>query len=165
MSDLLDMSGIGRERLQLRWVSSAEGKLFADYVCQVTEIISNLGKFDPEAHRLPLAAIRRTLETPRVRWLTGMEKELVEHQNVYGKKVDQTKYQEVLQGAIRHEYNKSLILELLAGTEGQQVRQLAEKTGLDLHTISNCLVELEKNGLAALAGYDGQHPKFISLAA
>ncbi len=112
-----------------------------------------------------LAAIRRTFETPRVRWLTGMEKELVEQQNVYGKQIDPDNYQELLHEAIRNEYNKSLILVSLAETEGQQVRQLAEKTGLDLHTISNCLVELEKGGLAELEGYDGEHPKFVRTAA
>ena len=94
-----------------------------------------------------------------------MEKELVEHRNVYGDKIDAEKYHALLHDAIRHEYNKSLILVSLIETEGQQVRQLAEKTGLDLHTVSNCLVELEKTGLAVLEGYDGQHPKFVRAAA
>lgn len=161
----MDLSGIGHQRLQLRWVSSAEGKLFAEYVGDVTGTITGLGKFDVAAHRLPLAAIRRTLETPRVRWLTGMEKELVEHKNVYGEKIDPSRYQDVLHGAITHEYNKSLVLVSLAETEGQEVRQLAGKTGLDLLTVSNCLVELEKIGLAELEGYEGQHPKFIRTAA
>ncbi len=149
----------------MRWVSSAEGKLFAEYVQQVNDTIAGLGKFDPEAHRVALAAVRRTLETPRVRWLTGMEKELVERQNVYGNKIDTKKYQDLLQEAIRHEYNKSLILVSLAEGEGQQIRQVAEKTGLDLHTVSNCVVELEKTGLAEVDGYEGKHPKFVRTAA
>ena len=139
--------------------------MFADYVQQASDIIAALGKFDVEANRVALSAVRRTFETPRVRWLTGMEKQLVERENVYGKKIDPDNYQELLHDAITHEYNKSLILVSLAETEGQQIRQLAEKTGLDLHTISNCLVELEKSGLAELNGYDGQHPKFIRTAA
>ena len=94
-----------------------------------------------------------------------MQRELVEHQNVYGAKIDPDNYEELLHDAISHEYNKSLILVSLAEKEGLQIRQLAEKTGLDLLTISNCLVELEKSGLAELEGYDGQHPKFVRTAA
>ena len=139
--------------------------MFADYVQQASDTITGLGKFDVETHHVALAAIRRTFETPRVRWLIGMEKELVEHQNVYGKQINPDNYQALLHDAIRHEFNKSLILVSLAEKEGQQIRQLAEKTGLDLLTISNCLVELEKSGLAELEGYDGQHPKFIRTAA
>jgi len=145
-------------------VSSAEGKLFADYVGQVTELITGLGRFDTQRYRVPLAAIRHTLETPRIRWLTGMEKELVEHHNVYGQKLDPDRYREVLNGAIVHEYNKSLVLVSLPETEGRQVRQLAEKTGLDLHTVATCLIELENMSLAETAGYEGQHPKFIRAA-
>ena len=161
----MDLSGIGGERLQLRWISSAEGKLFADYVNQVNDIILELGRFDATAHHLALAAIKRTLSTPRVRWLLGMELELVENQNVYGVPVDQEKYKEVLGSAVTQEYQKALVLEILAEKEGQLVRQIAEKSGLDLLTISNCLVALEQEGLAEQSGHEGQHPKFVRQAA
>jgi len=164
LSDLLDLSGIGRGRLCLRWVSSAEGKLFADYVSQVTEAIAGLGKFQAQDFRRPLAALRITLQTPRVRWLMGMEKELVEHHNVYGQKLDPERYQKLLGDAVEHEYHKALVLATLTETEGRQVRQLAEKTGLDLRTVSTCLVELENTHQVETAGYDGQHPTFIRKA-
>ncbi len=49
VEQLLDLGGIGRSRLQLRWVSAAEGQLFADYVTELlsAEKIGQYGYFDP----------------------------------------------------------------------------------------------------------------------
>lgn len=46
VEDLLEIAGIGKDRMQLRWVSAAEGQLFAEYVSQITELTRNLGPFD-----------------------------------------------------------------------------------------------------------------------
>ncbi len=149
----------------LRWVSSAEGKRFADYVSEANETILNLGRFDAGRHRLPLGAIKLALATPRVRWLTGMEKELVEHENVYGYKTDSEKYKTALNEALQQELEKALVLETLTAETGQSVRQISETTGLEIQTVSKCLVDLEHGGHASLKEYDGQHPKFIRQAA
>lgn len=162
---MFDLAGLESERLLLRWVSSAEGKLFADYVTEANETLAKLGKFDAAQYRLPLAAVRLALSTPRVRWLTGMEKKLVEHENVYGYKTDSTKYKAALNDALQQELEKALVLEALTADAGQSVRQISETTGLGLHTVSNCLVALEHEGRAEVEGYDGQHPKFIRQAA
>ena len=37
MEELLDLAGIGRDRMALRWVSAAEGQLFANTVKELTE--------------------------------------------------------------------------------------------------------------------------------
>lgn len=162
---LFDLAHLDSNRLWLRWVSSAEGKLFADYVNQVTETILEVGPFAADQHRLSLAAVKQTLATPRVRWLTGMEQELVAHETVYGHPIDPEKYQAVLQEAVRQEFEKALVLEALMENEGQSIRQLAARTDLALHTVSTVLVDLEQEGRAELQGYEGQHPKFIRQAA
>ncbi len=42
--ELLDLLGIDRRRLELQWVSSAEGARFAEIVTAFTNSIINLGK-------------------------------------------------------------------------------------------------------------------------
>ncbi len=162
---LFDRANLNSSRLWLRWVSSAEGKRFADYVNEVTETVLDLGPFEADRHRLSLAAVRQTLATPRIRWLTGMEQELVEHETVYGQAIDPEKYQAVLRESVQQEFEKALVRESLTEKEGQSVRQLAARTGLALETVSSAIVDLENDGKAALEGYDGQHPKFIRPAA
>ena len=87
VQDLLELSGIGRNRVQIRWVSAAEGQLFAEYATQISNITRELGPFDPEEFRLPIAAAEQTLNSPRIRWLLGLTKQLTEQGNVYNEKV------------------------------------------------------------------------------
>lgn len=161
LAALLDLAGIDRERVWLKWVSSAEGKLFAEYATSVSQAIEQLGPFDLDRYRLPLAAMRRTLSTTRIRWLTGMERELEEHGNVYGEKIPPDRYHEVLGRALREEYEQALVLESLDREEGRQVRQIAAATGLAVPAVSACLVNLERDGLAAVAGYDDRDPRLV----
>lgn len=163
LAELLDLSGVGRGRVWLKWVSSAEGKLFADYVDQVSRVVEDLGPFDKDHWHFPLAAMRRTLSSMRIRWLTGMERHLEEKGNVYGEKVAAERYQTLLRQALQEEYQKALVLESLNKEEGRLVRQIAAVTGLTVHTVATCLVDLEKEGLAGVAGYEDRDPRLIRL--
>lgn len=42
-ADLLDLLGIGRERLRLEWISASEGEKFANTMNEFTETIRTLG--------------------------------------------------------------------------------------------------------------------------
>jgi hypothetical protein len=164
VEQLLDLAGIGRDRMALRWVSAAEGQKFADTVTELTQTTSELGPFDRDQFSLQLAAVESVLKGARVRWLTGMDLHLTERGNVYGEKVDQEIFQKLMKEALQDEYQKALILETLK--EGpQSVREMAAKTALPVYTVSLRLNDLEKRGFAELKGYEGSTPKFISLAA
>jgi hypothetical protein len=161
---LLDISGIGYHRMQLRWVSSAEGPLFADYITQFSEQTQKLGPFDPEQFKLPLAAVEKTLSSPRIRWLIGMTKELTEAENVYHEKLKDETYKRQLKQITEEEYYKAMIVEVLRKGP-HSVHEMAEKIGLPVYSVSLYLNELERHGQAELTGYDGTTPKFIGLAA
>lgn len=161
---LLDMSGIGRSRMALRWVSAAEGQIFANTVTELTQSTKELGPFNPNQHKLQLAAVETVVKGPRMRWLTGMDRHLTEKGNVYGEKVDEEFFETMAKQSLVEEYQKALILESLR--EGpQSVREMAGKTGLPVYTVSTRLNDLERRGLAELKGYEGTTPKFIRLAA
>lgn len=159
LAHLLDTAGLGRDRLQVRWLSATEGQLFADYITELTGTIRDLGPLDREHLRLPLAAVERALESVAFRWLLGMERQLTERENVFHEKLPPARYQEVLKRAAVEEYQKALLFEALQ--EGPKtVRQLADSTRLPVYTVSQRLNDLERSGLADIAGHKGRDPSF-----
>jgi hypothetical protein len=161
---LLDLSGIGQDRMALKWVSAAEGQLFANIVSELTETTKALGPFDASRYSMQLAAIEGVIRAPRMRWLTGVDLHVTEHENVYGDKIDPAEYHRVAEQALQDEYQKALILESLK--EGPlSVREMAAKTGIPVYSVSLRLNDLERRGQAELKGFDGTTAKFVRLAA
>ena len=164
ITKLLNHAAIDPARVQLRRVSAAEGALFAQYVKEISATVSELGSFDPEQYQLQLKAIKRALGTRRLRWLSGMDYHLGQRENVYGEKTDPQLMQEVLDESIASEYDKAFILEMLA--EGPlSVREMAQKSGLPVYTVSTRLNELEREGQAEFHSHAGSTAKFIGTAA
>jgi hypothetical protein len=161
---LLQVAGIGQDRVQLRWVSSTEGQLFADYATDLTGVIQELGPINREQLRLPLAAVERALQTMQLRWLMNMEQQLTQKENVFHEKLDVQVYEGALRRTAEEEYQKALLWEVLM--EGPKtVRQMAEETGLPVYTVSLRLNDLERSGLADVSGHEGDTFKFKLLAA
>jgi hypothetical protein len=164
VEQLLDLAGIGSNRFQLRWVSAAEGQLFANYVTELSAAIGKLGPFQPDAFKLQLAAMETVLKSTRIRWLMGMDRHITEQENVYHEKVEATAYQTLLRQALADEYEKGLIFEALA--EGpQSVREVAGKTSLPVYTVSLRLNDLERAGQAQFHKFEGTTAKFVRPAA
>lgn len=161
---LLELAGIGLERVQLRWVSAAEGQLFANLVTELSAVIGEAGPFVLDEVKVALGAVEGALSSPRLRWLMGMERQLTERGNVYRDRVGEEEYGRLLRLAVEEEYRKALILEVLKGGP-RSVREIASQSGLGVYEVSQLLSEIEKAGQAELHGYDGTTPKFVSLAA
>jgi len=159
---LLDLSGIGRDRMAVRWLSAAEGRRFAEHVNEFSEKTRQLGPFDPREFELVLAAAGDALNSPRLRWLMGIEPQIIEKGNVYKEKIEAKEYWNLLKKAVEDEYHDALVLDVLK--EGaQSVREIALKTGLPVYTVSLRLGELERRHKAKLKGYDGSTSLFLSL--
>jgi F420-non-reducing hydrogenase iron-sulfur subunit len=161
---LLDLSGIGRARTALRWVSAAEGQRFAETVTELTASTAKLGSFDPGQYKLPLAAIESALKSPKLRWLVGMDRHLTERGNVYQEKVDEDRFSAMFGRVAEEEYQEALIAEVLKDGP-RSVREIAGIAGLPVYAVSIRLNNLERCGRAELHGYDGATPKFMSLPA
>lgn len=164
LEQLLDMAGIGGSRMALRWVSAAEGQLFANIVTEITQTTKALGPFDAEGSKLRLAAVQTVVGGPRMRWLTGMDRHVTERTNVYGEKVDEDRYQQLIHNSLKDEYHKALLLEALR-VGPLSVHEMADHTGLPVYTVSLRLNDLEKRSLVELQRYEGTTPKFVALAA
>jgi F420-non-reducing hydrogenase iron-sulfur subunit len=159
---LLDLTGIGRDRLAVRWLSAAEGRRFAEYVKEFSEKTRQLGPFDPREFELSLAAARDALNSQRLRWLMGIELQIIEKGNVFKEKMKEKEYRHLLQKVAEDEYHDALVLEVLKGG-AQSVREIALKTGLPVYTVSLRLGELERRHKAKLKGYDGNISLFSSI--
>lgn len=164
LDSILESSGIGKDRVHLRWASAAEAQPFADHVSEITGIVRELGPFPREQFQLQLSALARTLKTPRIKWLVGIDRQLTERENAYHEKTDPEYLQQVLSSALQNEYQKSLLLEVMQ-QEALTVPEMSEQTGMPLYTVSQRLNDLEVNGLAEFKEYDGRNPRFISLEA
>ena len=159
---LLDLTGIGRDRMAVRWLSAAEGRLFAEHVNKFSEKTRQLGPFDPREFELVLAAARDALNSPRLRWLMGIEPQIIEKGNVFKEKIEEKEYWNLLKKAVEDEYHDALVLEILK-EDTQSVREIALKTGLPVYTVSLRMGELERRHKAKLKGYDGNISLFSSL--
>lgn len=160
--DLMDYSGIGSERVQLRWVSAAEGQQFAQFVTELTEQIQALGPFRLEDHGMALNALDGAFNSQRLRWVLGMERQLTELGNVYGGRIDEEKYHDMLRQVARTEYDKALILDALK-TGPLSVRGISGKSGLPVYTVSQLLSDMERAGQTEFHQYEGTTPTFASL--
>jgi hypothetical protein len=160
---LLDLSRIGGDRLCLRWVSAAEGKLFAEYVTQFTELTRNLGPFDPAQYEMELEAVETALTSQRLRWLMGIELSLTRNGNVYGERLPEERYKKLLQQATEEEYQSALVSAAIK-REPLSVREIAFLTGLPVYTVSLHLGELERHHQAEIQSYHGTTPKFVQVA-
>jgi F420-non-reducing hydrogenase iron-sulfur subunit len=161
---LLDISGLGQERLQVRWVSATEGQQFAEYVTELTEVLRELGPLDRDRLELPLAAVSRAIMNPDLRWLMGIQRQLTEVENVYHEKLEPGAYDDLVKSVAQEEYQRDLIYTALEAGP-QTVRQIAARTGLGIYTISLRLNDLEKVSLVTILGHEGTSPKFGLLAA
>jgi F420-non-reducing hydrogenase iron-sulfur subunit len=159
---LLDLTGIGHDRMAVRWLSAAEGQLFAEHVNEFSEKTRQLGPFDPRKFELSLAAAWDALNAPRLRWLMGMELQIIEKGNVYKEKIKENEYWNLLKTVTQDEYQGALILEVLK-KGALSVREIALKTGLPVYTVSLRLGELERCRKAKLKGYDGKVSLFSSV--
>ena len=68
----MQLAGIGKDRLHLAWVSSAEAQRFVEIATGVTESIKAQGRFDPEAPKhLPKVAFLMLMRDERLATLSA----------------------------------------------------------------------------------------------
>ena len=159
---MLDIAGIGKDRLHLAWVSSAEAQRFVEVVTMVTESVKAQGKFDPKAFSFELAAAEMTLAGETLRWMVGKEVKITTDGDVYGRKWDTKSFETILDAVLEREYQKNLIYQ--AVKEGYtSVRDINEKIGLDLERISYLLADLEKTNKVEFTGMNDRIPVFAVL--
>lgn len=163
--NVLKEIGLSPERLLVDWVSAAEGERFATLVRCFTERVKKLGPlgketpFDPQQLRTRLIAAKRALGEERIRWLVGRERELVEEQNVFGEKVSQEEFDQLMIQAIEKEFARRRIL-LSLGEVALSVKEIAQKVEASPKEVLSNIISLERDGLVSIAEIEGNSPKY-----
>ena len=96
-----------------------------------------------------------------LRWFVGKEVSLTSKGDVYGRKWDVNRFEEILTSVLEREYNKNLIC--IALKQGlTSVRDISDRTGLELGKISCLISDLEKTNQVVFKGHSGGMPVFES---
>jgi hypothetical protein len=159
---LLDLAGIGRDRLHLQWVSSAEAQRFAEVAFEVAESIKNQGPLDHRALDTALDACELTVSGETLRWLVGKEIKITAKGDIYGRRWPVERYETFLDRILEREYHKNLIYVTIKHGAAS-VREVSHKTGLDLKRVSYLLADLEKTGRVEFRGMRERKAQFAAL--
>ncbi|MDH5439698.1 MAG: hydrogenase iron-sulfur subunit [Candidatus Bathyarchaeota archaeon] len=163
--EVLKDAGLSPERLLIDWVSAAEGERFAALVKEFTERVRKLGPLGDETDlelqqlRTRLIAAKATLAQERLRWLVGRERELVEHENVFGEKVSQEEFDQLMLQTIEKEFAKRRIL-LSMGEDALSVREIAQRVEASPGDVLRNMITLERDGFVSVVGIEGSSPMY-----
>lgn len=163
--NVLKNVGLSPERLLIDWVSASEGERFATLVKDFTERIRKLGSLgnetdlEPQQLRTRLVAAKEALTQDRIRWLVGRERELVEDKNVFGEKVSQEEFDQLILQTIEKEFAKRRIL-LSMGEDALSVMEIAQIVEASPRKVLRNMVSLERDGLVSIVGIEGNSPKY-----
>jgi len=160
LKQLLELAGLGPDRLVLDWVSAGEGQRFADLVKDFSERVQALEPLHLDAvARRRLLATQHVVENERIRWLVGRKRDLLERGDVYGQPVDQGAYEALLRSSVATEYLRNILL-LLADEVPLSVKEMAAELGVAPRAVLPEVMALEQQGLVAMMGIEGSSPKY-----
>jgi len=170
LKKLMTCAGLEPERLRLEWISAAEGSRFADIVKDFTNQVRHLGPSPLTSEKLDetvLAGVRaaeRAAGSSRLRTLVGREKKLTEEENVYGEKVAQEEFDELMEESVKEEYLRNRIY-LLAKDKSVSVEELAKYLSVDPRVVLRHIVVMRRRGLLAMDRIEDDSPFYIALEA
>jgi len=159
---LLEMAGIGSERLLLDWVSAGEGERFSQVVRDFVEKIKGLGPFSlDEEMKGKLRAVRASLEGEKIRWMIGKGPELMEKENVYHERLSKERINEAIESTVRDEFLKNRILTLIE-SKSMAAKEISQTLNLKLNETLNYLVSLVGEGKIGFdPAEEGKIPRYI----
>ncbi len=159
-SQALKEVGLQPERLQLDWVSAAEGQRFGQLITSFTDKIRELGPIsDIPDYQNKAKLGGNIVGVTRLRWLVGKEYEIFEKGNVYKEEIDQDEYKNIMWQNIEFEFKKELICSALA-EEPRMVRDIAEELALPNKLVFDYITEMENEGRIHLVDFDGNLPRY-----
>jgi len=168
LKKLIAETGLESERFRLEWVSASEGARFAEIVREFIDQIKKVGPSPLSGDNLNhamlenLLAAKRVAEDFRLRVLVGRERELVEKKNVYGDVVPQERFDDLLDEAIKAEYVRSKIYNLLE-KEPLSVKVLSKNLSLEPQEVLRHIVVMRRRGVVGLERIEGTTPMYVAL--
>jgi coenzyme F420-reducing hydrogenase delta subunit len=163
---ILEKIGFQTDRLNLQWVSASEGQRFAsvvsDFVAKIKELGPSKIKEDEQKDlRFRLEAARNAVRDKRLRELIGHEFKVTVKGNVYGNKIPEKRWEELMTDAIDSEIGRHLVLKLITGKE-HTVKSMASALNIPADKILKYVVSLRMENLIAETGHEGMSPTYVA---
>ena len=155
-------------RVRLEWVSASEGKRFAEVVTDFTNHIKELGPSptgtdNPDSVLVEkLKVLKNAAGDQRLRALVGRERKITEQGNVYGEVVSKEKFDELLNLAIKDEFERHWIL-LTLQKEPKSAKGIAKELKIDSSVVLKHIVSLRNLNLVALEKIEGLSPIYVRI--
>ncbi|MFX1282413.1 MAG: hydrogenase iron-sulfur subunit [Promethearchaeota archaeon] len=155
-------------RVRLEWVSASEGKRFAEVVTDFTNHIKEIGPSpigldNPDPMLVEkLKALKNAAGSQKLRALVGRERKITEQENVYGEVVSKEKFIELLDKAIKDEFERQWIL-LKLQKEPKSVKDIAKELEIDSSEVLNHIVSLRGQNLVVLEKIEGLSPIYAKI--
>ncbi len=150
LQSILEKIGIDRRRLKLEWISAAEGKRFSEVVNQFSSEIKELGKINlTKENQDMLNALIEVFTDFRVRWLLGNKLKVTELGNVYGDKITEKDYVNLLNETVDSELLRKRILKIIEKTPHTAV-EISEKLKVNSEKIMSNLTTLVSDRKVAM---------------
>jgi heterodisulfide reductase subunit A-like polyferredoxin/coenzyme F420-reducing hydrogenase delta subunit len=162
---LLEEAGLEPGRLRIEWVSASEGGRFAQVMDEFTEQIKALGPSPVKTNKdlmEKLDAAQDEACDVRLRWLVGKERTLIEEGNVYGEKVPQVDFDEVINEALSSEFIRNRILNMTK-EQPLSVKDMAGELDTNPKDILKQIIALRRKGLVELSEISGTSPMYKAL--
>jgi len=164
---VLGRAGLNPGRVVMRWMSSAEGNKFAEFVTAFQTEMSQLGRLGgvegvgPHELEIKLEAARRALAGRKLRWVAGKVVEFQEKGNIYGERFTAHEIGRLYDEIAGDEYRlREMLLRIKAAP--QSVKRLAETMGVAPRVVLRQMADLKRMGLAKVAGVEGTTPLWVA---
>jgi F420-non-reducing hydrogenase iron-sulfur subunit len=164
---LLSFVGLDN-RIRLDWVSASEGVRYGEVVTKFVEDIRALGPSplsgdNPDQELLKkVNAINMAAGTKRLRALVGRQRKITEEENVYGEKVPEEEFNELLDEALKEEYDRHRILLALA-RDSKSVKDLAVELDLEPSLVLEHMLILKGRSQVDFQEIIGNTPLFMRI--
>lgn len=157
---VLEITDINKKRLYLDWVSAAEGKRFSEVISEFTETISQIGPIKKDKNfQNKLILAQKIVESVRLRWLVGKQRELIEKGNVYNEKISADKIQDILIKNIYKEFDRQRIITIL-NKKPSTVLSLSKDLKISKKDIAKYVTSMENSGLVNILDFKNNSPVY-----
>jgi len=165
---LLSLTGLEPERLQLEWTYPTEIGSFVRIIDKFRDQIVKLGQTpltgeNPnETALLNVLAAENAAADFRLRVLIGRKRELTEATNVYGEKISQEEFDELLDEIVKEEFIRHKI-RLLVKQKPRSVKELAAIMHVKPASVLNQIVDMRRKGMMTLDHVEETTPLYKAL--
>jgi coenzyme F420-reducing hydrogenase delta subunit len=155
-------------RIRLEWVSASEGVRFGEVVKDFTDTIRDLGPSPLSGDQIDqnlldkLIALEKAASSNRLRALVGRQRKITEDENTYGVKFPEERFDEILDQAMKEEYERNRVLVALE-KDSKSVKDIAIELDLDSSVVLEHVLTLKARSLVDFEKIIGNTPIFMRM--